>query len=155
MSDDQEHSHEDVDVLRAALVGRSVVAVNMTDESSERLGRWGGPTVEGEVTLDNGTVLKLAGNEGGCACSAGDYALTRLNDMPVNGIMDVEVDVVDATCPDDCPRKDAPAGDCWEHNGSVYRLFVLAQDDRIELATFEGDDSDYYGTGFWFTVTNT
>ena len=35
----------------------------------------------------------------------------------------------------------------------TYRVFVLAQDERFELATFDGDDgSGYYGSGFWFTV---
>lgn len=35
----------------------------------------------------------------------------------------------------------------------TYRIFVLAQDQRFELAAFDGDDGNgYYGTGFWFTV---
>ncbi len=93
------------------------------------------------------------GNGPDCACNSGEYDLTRLNDMPINGIMDVDVIAENAKCPDDCPRQGAGAGECWEHSGTVYRLFVLAQDDRIELATFEGTDGNgYYGTGFWFSI---
>ena len=122
------HSHDDTDDLRAALFGRSVVSVQ-TDEDDY--------SPEGRVLLDDGTELILQGNEGGCSCGGGDYALTRLNDMPINGITNVEVDV--------------------EKIGSdtrlTYRIFVLAQDQRFELAAFEGDDgSGYYGSGFWFTV---
>ena len=122
------HSHDDTDDLRAALFGRSVVSVQ-TDEDDYN--------PEGRVLLDDGTELILQGNEGGCSCGGGDYALTRLNDMPINGITNVEVDV--------------------EKIGSdtrlTYRIFVLAQDQRFELAAFEGDDgSGYYGSGFWFTV---
>ena len=122
------HSHDDTDDLRAALFGRSVVSVQ-TDEDDYN--------PEGRVLLDDGTELILQGNEGGCSCGGGDYALTRLNDMPINGITNVEVDV--------------------EKIGSgtrlTYRIFVLAQDERFELATFDGDDgSGYYGSGFWFTV---
>ena len=122
------HSHDDTDALREALFGRSVVSVQ-TDEDDY--------SPEGRVLLDDGTELILQGNEGGCSCGGGDYALTRLNDMPINGITNVEVDV--------------------EKIGSdtrlTYRIFVLAQDQRFELAAFEGDDgSGYYGSGFWFTV---
>ncbi len=122
------HSHDDTDDLRAALFGRSVVSVQ-TDEDDYN--------PEGRVLLDDGTELILQGNEGGCSCGGGDYSLTQLNDMPINGITNVEVDV--------------------EGIGSgtrlTYRIFVLAQDERFELAAFDGDDgSGYYGSGFWFTV---
>lgn len=141
MNDDSSHDHEDVDALRAALVGRSVVAVRLTPDATETVGEWG-PTLQGEVYLDDGQVLKLAGNGPECACSAGEYDLTRLNDMPINGITDVQVEV-------DSSRVDPK----WGEGPQVYQLFVLAQDDRIELAAFEGDDGNgYYGTGFWFSV---
>ncbi len=122
------HSHDDTDALREALFGRSVVSVQIGDDDY---------SPEGRVLLDDGTELILQGNEGGWSCGGGDYALTRLNDMPINGITNVEVDV--------------------EKIGSgtrlTYRIFVLAQDQRFELAAFEGDDgSDDYGSGFWFTV---
>lgn len=40
-----------------------------------------------------------------------------------------------------------------DQNPEVFRIFVLAQDQRFELATIEGDTGNgYYGTGFWFSV---
>ena len=91
--------------------------------------------------LDDGRVLRVVPNEGGCSCGAGDYELKALKDCPVNAIMDVQV-VVDA-------RED----DYAFEDGKTYRLFVLAQDERIELATIAGDDGNgYYGTGFWIEV---
>ena len=121
------HSYDDTDALREAMFGRSVVSVQIDDDDY---------SPEGRVLLDDGTELILHGNDGGCSCGGGDYALTRLNDMPINGITNVEIDVD-------------------EHDGYslTYRIFVLAQDQRFELAAFEGNDgSGYYGTGFWFTV---
>ena len=149
----EEHNQSDVDGLREALFGRSVVAVKMADEDDQRVvGDKYGPRVQGEVRLDDGTVLLLAGNEGGCACSAGDYFLTHLADMPINGITNVEVE----EHPDDEDKPCEKCGKqwCYEHeNQGYYRIFVLAQDDRIKLAEFEGSDGNgYYGTGFWFSV---
>lgn len=129
--------HEYGALLRAALIGRSVTAVQLGGElpSPDRY-----ITAQGKVTLDDGTELLLGGNEGGCICGAGDYVLTQLNDMPINGITNVEV-------------VDEHTGDDQWDMARTYRIFVLAQDQRFELATFEGDDGNgYYGTGFWFSV---
>lgn len=133
--------HDDVTVedvaaqMRAVLVGRSVVAVRNTSDRDKY--------AEGEVLLDDGTVLVLGGNDGCGGCAAGNYHLSLLNAMPVNGIMDVQVDSVDTSSPHDE----------WDERDTVYRVFVLAQDDRIRLAEFEGTDGNgYYGTGFWFKV---
>lgn len=89
----------------------------------------------GTLTLDNGMVLELAGNVGCGGCTNGHYALTFLANAPINGIMGIEV--------------------VEDRNGDEsVRLFVLAQDDRIEVATFEGHDNGYYGTGFHVTVVH-
>lgn len=144
MATSEPHPYEDVDVLREALVGRSVVAVKMADPQMERqtLGKWG-PTIEGEVRLDDGTVLLLAGNEGGCSCSAGDYELARLNAMPINGITAVDVELDNSQIDPE-----------WGEGPQTYRIFVLGFDGaRSELAVFEGSDGNgYYGTGFWFQI---
>lgn len=128
----------DVEALKAALFGRSVVRVERP-EPGERLG-WAGD-VHGKVYLDDGTVLRLNANEGGCSCGAGDYILERLNAMPVNGITNVQVKVT------------YPADDDWE-SPTVYQVFVIGFDGgEHELAAFEGDDGNgYYGTGFWFDI---
>jgi len=91
-----------------------------------------------KLMLDDGTTLVLAGNEGGCSCSAGDYDLTELNGVD-NIITNVEFE-------------DSPGGD-YEEGDGTYKIFVYADNTRINLATFEGSDGNgYYGTGYSITV---
>lgn len=86
------------------------------------------------LRLDNGTVLKLAGNDGGCGCSAGCYDLTELN-----GVDDIITSV---------EFEDSPDVDVIDGEGT-YRIFVFADNQRINLATFKGTDGNgYYGTGY-------
>ena len=110
--------------IKDLLLGRRVVKVS--DES---------------LLLDDGTSLKLRGNVGGCCCGAGDYYLTELNGCD-NIITSVEF--VDHSVGDDNRGKGEEG---------VYRIFVFAEDTKINLATFEGDDgSGYYGTGYTIEV---
>lgn len=139
MSEIHEYSDHDnaslVD-LSEALIGRSVVSVQLGDH----LPKVGWRHTEGKVVLDDGSELLLAGNEGCGGCSNGWFELTRLNDMPINGITNVEIGYADR-------------GYSEDREPEVYRIFVLAQDQRFELATIEGDTGNgYYGTGFWFSV---
>ena len=91
------------------------------------------------LVLDDGRELHLIGNEGGCSCGAGDYALTQLRDCP-NVITRVEF--IDA--PDD--------DDSCE--GGHYEIFVYSASGLLELAKFEGSDGNgYYGTGYTIRVT--
>jgi len=97
------------------------------------------------LLLDDGTLLRLVGNDGGCACSAGCYDLTALNGVE-NVITAVEFE-------------DEPRGDGWNDDGvgayriGAYRIFVFAGNERINLATFEGSDGNgYYGTGYHVMV---
>lgn len=139
------------DRLRDLLVGRKVVKAEVKDESPER---WTpGPT--GWLTLDDGTRLKLWGNDGGCACSAGCYPLAHLSACD-NIITNVEVDERPGgdyepcrTCGKDwCSNLDHDTG-----SEGHYRIFVLAENRRINLASFEGSDGNgYYGTGWWLDV---
>lgn len=93
-----------------------------------------------ELLLDNGTRLTLVGNDGGCSCSAGCYDLTELNGCD-NVITNVEL----------FNSPDSEYGDGGE---GVYKIFVYADNEKINLATFEGTDGNgYYGTGYSITVT--
>ena len=113
---------DDTDAITELLMGRQVTKVS-----------------DAELLLDNGTVLRLEGNDGGCACSAGCYDLTELNGCD-NVITRVEF------------RND-PDDDYSDENG-VYQIFVYADNQKINLATFEGSDGNgYYGTGYSITVT--
>ena len=92
----------------------------------------------GIATLDNEVVLQLMGNEGGCSCGAGDYDLSVLNRVD-NVITNVEFE-------------DDPDSDY--EDGVGYKIFVYAEDERINFAEFEGSDGNgYYGTGYQIRVT--
>ena len=109
------------------------------------------------LLLDDGTVIKAIGHDGGCACSAGCYDLSVLNGVD-NIITRVEFDY--------CPTgdfegwRDEPTDaqsceygaseDKWEGH---YRIFVFADDQRINLMQVDGSDGNgYYGTGYELLV---
>lgn len=93
------------------------------------------------LELSDGTFLRLGGNVGGCSCGAGDYDLTELNGVE-NIITNVAVEA-------------APGGDYEGEYEGHYRIFVFADNQKINLATFEGSDGNgYYGTGFWVKVVD-
>jgi hypothetical protein len=88
-----------------------------------------------ELTLDDGTVLQVIPNYGGCSCGAGDYYLDNLNKFD-NVITDVEIKAV--------PYSDSE----WE-SGYTYQLFVYSGGISTSVADIKGDDGNgYYGTGF-------
>lgn len=101
------------------LVGRSVFRVS-----------------EDTLELDDGRLLRFLGNSGGCSCGSGDYPLTELNG--VDNII-TKVEFVDS------PGVDHPTDKGEGH----YKIFVYADNKKINLATFEGHDGNgYYGTGY-------
>lgn len=103
------------------------------------------------IQLDDGTVIKAIGRDGGCACSAGCYDLTVLNGVD-NIITNVEYDYRpggDYGRPEMPGHPDDPE-DEW--NG-YYRVFVYADAQKINLMQFNGSDGNgYYGTGFEILV---
>lgn len=107
------------------------------------------------LLLSDGTVLRLIGNEGCGGCPSGEYELDELNGTD-NIITAVEFD--DSPAGDDTPCRTCGSTWCHEngHDNSTeghYRIFVLAEDKRINLATFTGSDGNgYYGTGYHILV---
>jgi hypothetical protein len=88
-----------------------------------------------ELTLNDGTILQVIPNDGGCSCGAGDYYLDNLNKFD-NIITNVEVKAV--------PYSDSE----WE-SGYTYQLFVYSDGISTSVADIKGDDGNgYYGTGF-------
>lgn len=117
------------DDLSTLFVGRRIVEAEAVPEP-----KYGKPG--GTLTLDDGTRLTIVGNEGGCACSNGDYTVTQLNTFD-NIITAVEV------------KEDE---DEYGGTGNVS-LFVYSEGiDGVEVITTEGTDNGYYGTGFWIRV---
>src|SRR5688572_24022215 len=100
----------DADAITELLMGRTVAKVS-----------------DAELLLDDGTILRLEGNDGGCSCGAGDYELTELNGCE-NIITKVEL-------------VNSPDGD-YEPGDGTYRIFVYADNQKVNLATFEGTDGN-------------
>lgn len=119
--------------LTPLFVGRKIVATHM-----EQDGNW--PVNKGTLTLDNGIVLSIEANEGGCSCSAGDYFITSLSTVD-NVITNVEV-------------IDEVTDDGWDEDHQ-YRIFVYTEHEAINAVVIDGSDGNgYYGTGFWITVSD-
>jgi hypothetical protein len=94
---------------------------------------------EGRLTLDDGTVLYLTGNDGGCGCDGGCYPLGAV----------AAVDNVITSARVECE----PGGDGYDNYDGAYRIFVLADGIETSVAEFVGSDGNgYYGTGFALTV---
>jgi len=114
---------DDADAITDLLMGHKVTKV-----------------AEDHLVLDDGTLLRLVGHDGGCSCGAGDYDLTVLNGTD-NIITRVELH--------NDPKGD---GDGYDKTG-VYEIFVFTGEEKINLARFEGDDGNgYYGTGYHLLV---
>ncbi len=114
--------YNDENGIRDLLEGRAVVYVN-------------GDT----MILDNGTLVTVIPNEGGCVCRAGDYSLEYLNKTE-NVITRVYFDY-------------KPGGDDYANYDGYYRIFVYTGDERINLLSVVGGDGNgYYGTGFELKV---
>lgn len=89
--------------------------------------------------LDNGTSFYVHPNEGCGGCESGNYGVTALNTCD-NVITKVE-----------SVTEEAVAG--YGGTITVYKVFVYAEDTRINLIDVRGDDGNgYYGTGFELIV---
>lgn len=129
-------NEEAQDDITALLMGKTVVKVD--DE---------------HLLLNDGTVIKAIGHDGGCGCNAGCYDLSVLNGVD-NIITRVEYDYRPAGDyekpelsghPDDPDEEDEWTG--------YYRVFVYADNQKINLMQFDGTDGNgYYGTGFEILV---
>lgn len=138
-----------LEALKSAVVGHRIVSI---ERNPQRTRTWRLPSYAPErygdralITLDNGAVLQLDGHDGGCACSAGCYALTHLAELS-----DVD-NIITAVHFDN-----RPVGDGYDIDGTgvgYYTIFVVADDRQINLATFEGTDGNgYYGSGYYLRI---
>lgn len=92
------------------------------------------------LVLDDGVELRLVGNDGCGGCPSGIYDLRELNSC--DNII-TKVKLVNSPKGDDDPKGDG-----------IYRIFVYANNRKVNLATFEGTDGNgYYGTGYTIHVS--
>jgi hypothetical protein len=125
--------------IAALLVGRRIVGAEQGEFPVSDGHYWDTPT--GKLTLDDGTVILVKPNQGGCACSAGDYYLTSL--ATVNNVI-TDVRVV-------CESDSSP--DSWYAGSQSYRIYVVADAVEINAVQIDGDDGNgYYGTGYELIV---
>jgi len=118
-----EYSEFDHDKIRDLLLGHKVAKV-----------------ADDHLELDDGTVVRVVANEGCGGCASGWYGLTELNDCD-NIITAVEFE--EGVSDDESE---------WERE-TIYSVFVVAEDKRINLYAVEGDDGNgYYGTGYRLLV---
>lgn len=125
-------TQDDEQGMRDALVGRRIVEAERGEFKTPA--RWGG-TADGRLTLDDGTIILIAPNEGCGGCGNGWYALEHLATVD-NAITDVRV---------------ATEGERDEYGEgpTSYRLYVFAGAEEINAVQVDGDDGNgYYGTGY-------
>ena len=109
--------------IRELLIGRKVVEVDGD-----------------HLRLDNGTVIRVEPNCGCGGCSSGWYELKTLSRVD-NMITRVEFEY------------DTKIGEYYYEEEKVYRIFVFAENEKINLLSIEGSDGNgYYGTGFELLV---
>lgn len=120
------------------LVGRRIVEAEMgklDHPGLSRQSRYGqvyyeGRRAEGRLVLDDGTTLYLFGNRGCGGCESGHYPLEKL----------AAVDNIITAARVEFDRADGE---------DAYRIFVVADAVKINVAEFVGSDGNgYYGTGF-------
>lgn len=136
MSEIKTLRENDAEEISTLLIGRRIVAVEQGNFDRPDHG-WS--TASGKLTLDNGTEVLVVPNEGGCACSAGDYSLTSLAACD-NVITSVRLAV------------ESDDDESWEPNQS-YRIYVVADAKEINVVQIDGNDGNgYYGTGYELIV---
>ena len=122
--------------------GSDLIAYDEGDEEKIRdllLGHKVERIADDHMQLDDDTVIRIVPNNGGCSCGGGDYVLDDLNRCD-NVITHVEFETGSADITD-------------QFSDTVYRVFVVAEDKRINLYAVSGEDgSGYYGTGYELLV---
>lgn len=134
-------SQDNTEQIAALLTGRRIIAAEMGhfDRSDDQ--GWGdAPT--GKLTLDDGTVVLVVPNQGGCACSAGDYELTSL------ATCENIITSVRTAC------ETPPSQEEYGEPDQSYRIYVVADAVEINAVQIDGNDGNgYYGTGYELIVT--
>lgn len=131
------YTQNDPQQIADLLIGRRIARAEKGD--FDYPGRGWRDRPEGRLILDDGTILYLAGHDGGCACNAGCYPLEKV----------AAADNIITSARVECD----PHDDSDPRESGAYRIFVFADATEINVAEFVGSDGNgYYGTGFELTV---
>jgi len=131
--------YNEVDKIREALVGRSIVSTLSEGTDYERVLSF---------VLDDGTVLKAHATDGGCACTNGCFTVAP-GSVVRGTITNVEVKEYETDFDGNAAREVA----LGEHPDSGrVNLFVYTDLGEHVLIESEGGDNGYYGWGFWLSV---
>ena len=118
--------------IKETLIGKQITHIEQKDD------------FQVEVTLDDGVILTLTGNEGGCSCGNGDWTITKLladSEKPSARIMNARVD--------DSITVNEDYGDI---HGPIT-VFIMAEGREYPLVEFSGYDNGWYGHGFYCSVS--
>ena len=120
------------DEIKETLIGKQITHIEQKDD------------FQVEVTLDDGVILTLTGNEGGCCCGNGDWTVSELlsdSEKPSGRVMNAWVD--------DRIGADEEMG---EISGPIT-VFIMVEGREYPLVEFDGYDNGWYGHGFYANVT--
>lgn len=132
--------YTDVDKIKAALVGRSIVNTLSSGTDYDRVVTF---------VLDDGTLLKAHATDGGCACTNGCFTVEPGNTIR-GTITNVEVKEAALNWSDEAVEDITPGS---VSDGSArIQVFVYGELGQQLLLTSEGSDNGYYGWGFWLSV---
>lgn len=125
----------DDEKIKALLLGKRIVTAETGTFKAKSAYGWD-ETASGRLVLDDRTEVFVIPNEGGCACSAGDYDLEHL--ATVDNII-TDVRLAAESQPDE-----------YGYEGPTsYRIYVFADNAEINAVQIDGDDGNgYYGTGY-------
>lgn len=121
----------DFDKIKEVVIGKQITSIEQK-----------GP-FKAVVTLDDGAILQLEGNEGVC-CESGDWPIRNLlanMAKPKGRIMNAWID--------NQIKEDEDFG---EIRGPIS-LFIMAEGTEYPLVEFNGYDNGFYGQGFYCRVT--
>lgn len=136
--------YTNIEKIKAALVGRSIVATETEGESYSRVISF---------KLDDGTTLKAHATDGGCGCTNGCFTVDN-PDSITGTILNVEVSEEAQTydyAARENERKQVTPGSISDGEATI-RIYVYTEIGKATLIESEGGDNGYYGWGFWLSV---
>lgn len=122
----------DFDKIKEVIIGKQITSI-------EQKG-----TFKAVVTLDDGAILQLEGNEGCCCCGSGDWSIRNLlanMAKPKARIMNAWID------------NQIKVGEVDGDLQGPITVFIMAEGREYPLVEFNGYDTGCYGHGFYCRVT--